>query len=255
MGRKKAQDKVLENAEQEIDMSPIEDEEQYQYDDEGFSSSLQIGGDIHKLSPIFDEMPHIPKEVKYAFYDKADLWTMRFKSGVYWDYKYFKKLIVLSEEEMRLMYKLRREFYQIKNDTQLKEYLKKVNKQYLYDSLDQLDITERKQAMRQIFEQIEESNEMGIVDTLYDEKKMFNDSFEKYKKEFGANPSIDSLGILNNMLMITESSKGYKGQERKSINTTISESKNIDEIKDNAEDTSDESVSGFQKLKEKFSKK
>lgn len=236
-------------------MSKEEDYEDYEEDDV-LSSSLQIGGDIHKLSDIFiEEFPHLPKEIKYSFFDKGDLWNIRHKSKAYWNFKFFKKIIVVSQEEIKITYDVRKKFFTIDTELKLKDYLKSINKQYLYDSINSLPEKDKKEALAAIFNQIKETKEMGYIDTLYSIDPTFEKSFVKYTSQYGYNQNVDSLGLLNDIFTTSESSKGFEGKERKSINTTISETINVDEMKRAEDDSPDESVSGWSKIKSKFSKR
>lgn len=249
---------IIDQLEKETEMYEEDfEEDTFQEDqEEDYSSSLQIGGDIHKLSPIFHkEFPHLPKEIKYAFYDKRDLFNIRFKSRLYWDYKYFAKVVQWSSMELAAMFEIRKELYNLQDEISLKEYLKSINKQYIYDGLQVLPSNEKYLLLKQIFKQLNEAVEMQIVESLYPTSILVEDILDKYRENNPHDRNVDTLGILNEIYTITESSKGYDGKERKSMNTTISESRNIDEVKKNEEDSPDESVSGFKALAQKFGKK
>lgn len=245
------EDVFEDNLAENVDSSSYSNDE----DTEDFSNSLQIAGDIHKLSDIYKQFPQLPKEVQYAYFDNKDKNMVRWNSKLYHQFKhYIQKVLFIADKEVIKEQNNNKDFFNLQTKEDIRTYFKNSNKQYLYYNLMNLEKEEQEGAFEVILETIKNTRDKDIIDLMYGNDTtdiVFND----YNKEFGDSNSVDPFGLMNSILTINETSKGYKGNMIKTMRTTIQETKNIDMLKE-GEDDSPEEAQGFgAKVKNAFSRK
>lgn len=226
-----------------------EEEELIEDDEEVIDSSLEIGGQIHQQSDVVKKFYQLPKDVKYSKFGRIDIANFTLKSRTYDLFQYVRKIQNMSKYELNIVKDQRKNFYNIETLEQLKDYLKKSNKLYLWESLRQLDPEELNTYWVEMSKQIKQVKESGFVEVMYGDKMNFDKSYiqhsTNYKKE---NNLMDDFGLLSTMMTLTEVNKAQGGWATKMMNTTISETKNED-LSNEVEESPE---SGENKLKSFF---
>ena len=230
-------------------MSESEVEEQDYY-----SNSLEIAGDNYKQSEVVKAHKHLPIDTKTSFLDKYEKIGYGYKSNAYDTLRYLKKLLSISRLEVDKNKNLKRDIYKCKNTTDLADYFKKINKNYLWYHIKYLPKSEKEEIVSQFIQQLDEARLSGLVEDIYNTHTHFKDTYTEYFKDNKQEGYIDDIGLLNNMMTTTEVSKAFKGQGIKSMNTTININKDVSPEED-AEEEPEESESagrnflGFKKKK------
>ena len=117
---------------------------------------------------------------------------------------------------------------------------------------------EQKEERKQEFDTIDQKPSKAIkdihyVDTIYGEKKNFNNVYNKYVSNHEVLTEIDDFGLMHEMMTVSELSKAFRGRERKNMNTTINVTRDINEKEELEEDFNSQETGGFgQNLKSKI---
>ena len=253
------EDEEERQEEKDLDMEDLEDNSlsknyggEEDGDDEEISdvpeTSMEIGGQIHKQDQMFEIFKQLPKDLKYSFFDKWDKLTVINQSDNYKLFFYLKKNQFLSQIELERKEEKYKEFFNMKKFDEIRDYF--INNKNIYFILKHLS-KEDKEALEKIHE--ENSNFLEEYDDLLNEEDI--KAYEQELKEKTKNKENlyfeDDMGILNKILTRTEVSKGYEGKERRSINTTISVTRD-ENLKEEYEEEGNENISMLQKMKKKF---
>jgi len=211
-------------------------------EDEYYSNSMEIGGEIHKQSDKIKKFNQIPLDIKYSFLDRYDNILYRIRSSAYQNYEYVIKNLNISDKEIRLNISNKEEIFNCKDEKQLKHFFINNNLSSTWKYIKELDKIERAEMIELILNQLNRARLDGFKDEVYKDKSNFNAAFNKYKDVFNIDPIKDDIGLLNDMCTVIETSKGFKGQFYKAMNTTININRDINP-EDEAEEEPEQSES------------
>lgn len=228
------QEEQFENYEDEDD-TPIVTED----DEEVIDSSLEIGGQIHKQDAVIKKVPYLPKDLKYSRFDRMALGNFMYKAKTYDLYRYVTKIQNIAKEELKTVTELRKGIYDIETPEDLREYLKKTGKAYLWESFRHIAEEDFKLMFETIKNQLKEAKERGVVDYLYEDRNTFYNSYNTHLENYKDVEVIDDFGIFSSMMTNIESNKAVKGWGMESMNTTINITRNEDISKDVEEEPED----------------
>jgi len=194
------------------------DENDDENDDENYNTSMQIGAAIHKQSDILKRFPQLAKEVKYSFFNEIDKKHFYMRSRTYQDLNYMKTIFNLSYLENVSMQTLRKSLYLIKKKEDFKTYLDSTNQTYLWYSFKYLS----EEDFKILLKQLKEIKEDGIINSMYSQNTFVKNVYGELAEGNIIIDDVDEMGLINDIYTVTEGSKAKGGNERKSINTTIS---------------------------------
>lgn len=221
-------------------------------DEEYYSNSLEIAGDNYKQSEVVKAHKHLPIDTKTSFLDKFEKIGYSYKSNAYDTLRYLKKLLLLSRIEIEKNKNLKKDIYKCKNTTDMAEYFKKINKNYLWYNIKYMPKKDKEEQVGLFVTQLDEARLSGLVEDLYNTHSHFKDTYENYIKDNKQEEYIDDIGLLNHMMTTSELSKGFKGNFSKHMATTINITKDM-RPEDDAEEEPEESENrgGFLGFKKK----
>jgi len=246
--------KKIEEPEEEFIEDEIESDNDYDddLDETTIDSSLEIGGQIHTQSDVISKnFMHLPKDVKYSKFANMDIANFLHKSKTYQLWNYINKCTYISKFELKKVKEERKEIYDIKTPNDLKEYLEKIGKVYIWYSL--LDLSEKDFEInfKNMLEQLENTKNEGITNLMYRERTVFLDAYKEYTNKHKKAENIDDFGLMNGMMTLTEVKKAKDGWGMGSMNTTINvtrEENPKDKAEENPEDSETKSfLSKFKK--------
>ena len=187
-------------------------------DDEDYNTSMQIGAAIHKQSDILKRFPQLAKEVKYSFFNEMDKKHFHMRSKTYQDLNYMKVIFNLSYFENVAQQALRKTLYIIKTKIDFKVYLDATNQTHLWYNVKDLP----DQEFQILVKQLNEVQKDGILDSIYSQNNHVTEVYKKLTDGEIVIDAVDEMGLINDIYTTTEASKAKSGNERKSMNTTIS---------------------------------
>jgi hypothetical protein len=187
-------------------------------DEEDYNTSMQIGAAIHKQSDILKRFPQLAKEVKYSFFNEMDKKHFHMRSKTYQDLNYMKVIFNLSYFENVSQQALRKTLYIIKTKEDLRLYLDATNQTHLWYNVKDLS----KENFNLLIVQLNEIREDGILDSIYSQNNHVTEVYKKLTEGEIEIDAVDEMGLINDIYTTTEASKAKSGNERKSMNTTIS---------------------------------
>ena len=208
---------------------------------------MQIGGEIHKQSKIIKDHPQLPHDLKYSFLTKMDLLFFRYKSDAYQTYTYLQKILKWSNIEVMTKMKENIDFFNIDNKTDLINHFKACKMTETVNYLKSLDDEEQSKVINELIDEMNNIKKLEVIRDLYTNDENFIKSLAEFRKEYKINNEyIDDIGLINCMMSIIETSKGYGGKGVSSMNTTINVTKNediIEEVREHPEES--ENKAGF----------
>lgn len=231
------------------EVTEIEHEDEDDEDDENIiDSSLEIGGQIHIQSNIIkNNFPHLPSDLKYSNFGKMEVINFQMRSKTYSLWSYVNKCSVISKAELNFVKERRKKIYDITTKEQLKNYLKEINKTYIWYSFQQLDPKEFDLKFKELAQQLLEIKQEGIIDVMYNERDIFYKSYDQYKNGKITNEFVDDFGLMNGMMTSVESNKAHKGWAMSSMNTTINVTREENPSEKAEEEPEDSENKGFMK--------
>lgn len=239
--------KKVEDLEEEI--YDDEDDQLIEDDEEVIDSSLEIGGQIHQQSDVVKKFYQLPKDVKYSKFGRIDIANFTLKSRTYDLFQYVRKIQNMSKYELEVVKYEKKVFYNVKTLEELRDYLKKSNKLYIWESLKQLSPEQLSLEWVEMSKQIKQVKESGFVETMYGNRDNFDKSYIQHLNNYDKDKNLmDDFGLLSTMMTLTEVNKAQGGWATKMMNTTISETKNED-LSNEVEETPEQ---GENKLKSFF---
>lgn len=247
---KKKQEKP-EEWEIEPEDENFEEPEDIELDNTTIDNSLEIGGQIHIQDDIIkSNFKHLPKDVKYSRFGLMDIKIFTLKSHTYTLWNYLKKVQKVSKNEINNIQEERIKIYDIKTLEEFKKYLEKINKGYIWYSLQTLNPEDLKEKFKEIILQLQYAKENGIIEILYSDKLNFYKSYNSYIDNVKTSPYMDDFGLLNGMMTATELKKAHDGWAMKQMNTTISVTKE-ERLDEQQEEKPEQSETGFKRFMKK----
>ena len=237
------EEEILED-EEEVEQEPLDEEDDFEestgnYDEskeEYLENTLHLSGKIYAQSDIYKQFPHLTHDVKLGFFDKFDKLNFRFSSSAYQTYGYVQKISKIGRLELKNELLKRKELYKCETLQDLEEYFKKHKKTSLFVNVKQQDDFTTEEVEKLLIGQLKKVNDLGLLDEIYGTKEEFYEVYDKYLLEVkDSNKHIDDIGLMNRMATYTETSKAYKGEERKALNTTINISREVKADEDSEE--------------------
>lgn len=250
----------LENEEDELD-KPIDEsqslDEDYNiekdksfngidFDDSVVNNSLQFASMISKPSDTADKFQHVPKEVRYSFYDDIEKKDIKHWAATYHRYNYLKKILALQAREDEIVIANRLTLYEIENEKDFEEYCKENNILICFQEIKNAN----PELMNQVLTYIKNLKRSGYYDDIQNQNDIITEIFNEYRDLNSLPKYIDDLGMTGNILTTSLASMGHKGNERYATVTQIQATKDIDAKAEMSEKT--EYKNKFGKLLNKF---
>jgi hypothetical protein len=179
---------------------------------------MQIGAAIHKQSDILKRFPQLAKEVKYSFFNEMDKKHFYMRSKTYQDLMYMKIIFNLSYFENIASQNLRTTLYHVETKADLKIYLDATNQTHVWYVVKNLSDED----FKKVTDQLKDILDDDVIKSLYCQNTFVDDVYSKLSEGGIVIDSVDEMGLINDIYTTTEASKAKGGNERKSMNTTIS---------------------------------
>ena len=212
-----------EYEEEDYDEEPIDDEVDTPYvEGDTVSNPLELATKTLNPSKIVAQLPEILKETKIAFLKPEAAKEIKHAGKNYDALRYIKKILKLQKLEDDKLIKIKRTFYLIRNEEQLKIYLKGINRSYLFNLLKQSG------DVNSIVREIPQFKPNGMADDIQKITDDLEEIYQKYHDDNIKSRSVDDSGMIARIAMESVASSGMEGNERLALISTISATRNID---------------------------
>ncbi len=242
-----SEEDITEDESDGMTISP-EDYDTNDFDDDNDMPANPMGLAFYtnKESETAKSFKELPKETRYSYLTTDEAKEIQHRVNTYRDFKYIQKILSLRQKEDQRLLAVRKELKTVATLTDLKEYIKSINRHYLLDTIEDMEEEE----INLLLEDVKCVKKTYFPLTLDSRKKEITDIYEEFKSEDDTPSHIDDMGNVSKIVALDISSMGRGGKAAQHSVMTINAVKNEDIEKDIKEKTS---FSFLDAIKKRFS--